>query len=88
MNKQKHIPLRKCIACGEMKPKAELFRIYLTDGKAGVDQTFKAGGRGAYICRSSECIERAIKTKRIERVVGDCSEAFYKEIRAEASDER
>ncbi len=87
MKKEKHIPLRKCLACGEMKPKAELFRIYKTENGAAVDKTFKSGGRGAYICRKKECIERAVKTKRIERAVGMCSEGFYNEIRAEADDD-
>ena len=88
MKKEKHIPLRKCLACGEMKPKAELFRIYKTqDGAVAIDRTFKSGGRGAYICRSNECIARAAKSKRIERAIGSCDGAFYEELRAEAADE-
>ena len=88
MKKQKHIPLRKCLACGEMKPKEELVRIVRTpDGGVLIDRSFKAGGRGAYICRNEECIARAERTKRIERAVGTCDGAFYGELRAEASDE-
>ena len=88
MKKEKHIPLRKCLACGEMKPKAELFRIYKTqDGSVAIDRSFKGGGRGAYICRNEECIARAAKTKRIERAVGTCNETFYEALRAEAADE-
>lgn len=88
MKKEKHIPLRKCLACGEMKPKSELFRIYMTeDGSVELDRSFKSGGRGAYICRNKACISRAAKAKRIERAVGACGEDFYTKLSAEADNE-
>lgn len=66
--KQKRVPQRMCIGCGQMKPKAELVRIVnsKTDG-IGLDETGKKAGRGAYICRDVECLQKARKAKRIER---------------------
>lgn len=67
MNRQK-IPMRKCVGCNEMKPKTELIRIVISEtGKASVDRTGKASGRGAYICDNEECFRKAIKIKGIER---------------------
>ncbi len=62
------IPQRTCLGCGESKPKQELIRIVKqNDGKIFIDRTGKANGRGAYICNSIECLEKAIKSKRLER---------------------
>ena len=65
----KKIPLRTCMGCNEKKPKKELIRIVKNkDGVISIDRTGKADGRGAYICDDVECLEKAIKSKRIERV--------------------
>ena len=65
---QKKIPLRKCTGCNEMKPKKELVRIVKSpEGEISVDLTGKKSGRGAYICRSTECLAAAQKAKRLER---------------------
>ena len=64
----KKIPQRTCLGCGETKPKQELIRIVRqNDGSIFVDKTGKANGRGAYICNNIECLEKAIKSKRLER---------------------
>lgn len=66
--KVKKIPQRMCIGCQEMKPKKELIRVVKnSEGIIKVDLTGKAPGRGAYICKSQECLEKAIKTKRFEK---------------------
>ena len=66
--KQKKLPLRMCLGCQEMKPKKELIRIVKDkEGSICVDFTGKKAGRGAYICRSAECFERARKGKRFEK---------------------
>lgn len=77
--KQKKIPLRKCTGCGEMKPKYELVRVVkapdikdeqgsvVAVGEVSLDLTGKKPGRGAYVCKSTECLEKAIKAKRFER---------------------
>ncbi len=62
------IPVRKCTDCGEMKPKKEMVRVILTpDEKIELDLTGKKNGRGAYICRSRECLEKALRTHGLER---------------------
>lgn len=67
MQKRK-IPMRMCIGCGEAKPKAELTRIVKNaDGEIFLDLKGKANGRGAYLCKSADCLNRAIKAKRLER---------------------
>ena len=66
----KSIPLRTCMGCNEKKPKKELVRIVKNkDGEIFIDRTGKADGRGAYICDSIECLEKVIKSKRLERVL-------------------
>jgi uncharacterized protein len=66
--KVKKIPQRMCLGCQEMKPKKELIRVVKNaEGFIKVDLTGKAPGRGAYICKSVECLDKAIKTKRFER---------------------
>ena len=64
----KDIPKRTCIGCNEIKLKKELIRIVKNkEGQIFIDRTGKANGRGAYICDNIECLEKAIKTKRLER---------------------
>ena len=64
----KKIPMRQCIGCGEMKSKKELLRILKTaEGEITFDVTGKKNGRGAYLCFSEECLQRAVKTKGLER---------------------
>ena len=55
--KTKKIPLRKCIVCQNQFDKKQLVRIVKNKEDAiFIDKTFKAGGRGAYVCNSKECI--------------------------------
>ena len=64
----KKIPLRQCIGCGEMKGKKDMMRVLKTaENDICLDVTGKKNGRGAYICRSSECLLRARKNKGLER---------------------
>ena len=68
MGTVKKIPMRKCVGCGEMKPKKELLRILRTEtGEFVVDALGKANGRGAYLCRSVECFQKAVKNRGLER---------------------
>lgn len=77
--KQKKIPMRMCLGCGEMKPKKELIRIVKSpEGEVSLDITGKKNGRGAYICRSSECLEKAKKTRRLNRTFScEIDESVY-----------
>ena len=66
--KPKKIPMRMCVGCREMKEKRELIRIVRTpEGETLIDPTGKKSGRGASVCRSPECLKRAIKQKQLER---------------------
>lgn len=60
--------MRKCVGCGEMKPKKELMRILKTEnGEFVVDAAGKKNGRGAYLCRSLSCFQNAVKSRGLER---------------------
>lgn len=64
----KKTPMRKCIGCQEMKSKKEMIRILkTTEEQVVLDTTGKKNGRGAYLCFSGECLEKAMKTKGLER---------------------
>ena len=66
--KPRKIPMRMCVGCREMKEKRELIRIVrIPEGETLIDPTGKKSGRGAYVCRSPECLKRAIKQKQLER---------------------
>ena len=68
MVKKKKIPLRKCIGCQQQKEKRELVRILRQeDGSLMLDPTGRMNGRGAYICRSSNCLAQARKNHGLER---------------------
>ena len=68
MMKTKKIPMRMCLWCGEMRPKRELIRVVKSkEGDISLDLTGKKSGRGAYICKSVECFEKARKARKFER---------------------
>lgn len=77
--------MRKCTGCGESKPKKELVRVIKTaDEGVVMDLTGRKNGRGAYICHNSECLKKAIKTKAIERSLGETVSAdVYEELKKE-----
>ena len=81
--KQKYVPLRRCMACNEQKEKKELIRIVRSkEGVLDIDLTGKKNGRGAYICKREDCLNKVIKTKRLERVLETkIDEDFYESIR-------
>lgn len=62
------MPMRKCVGCQEMKSKKELMRVIKTsDDEFLLDATGRKNGRGAYLCKSKECLEQAIKGRGLER---------------------
>lgn len=64
----KKIPQRKCVGCGENKDKKQLIRVIKTAEDAILlDETGKKNGRGAYICTKMDCLNKAIKSKGLER---------------------
>ena len=64
----KKIIQRMCMGCNEKRDKRELIRIVLNkNGEISIDKTGKLEGRGAYICNNINCLEKAIKSKRLEK---------------------
>ena len=66
--KEKKVPMRMCVGCREMKPKRELIRVVKSpEGAVSMDPTGRKPGRGAYVCKSADCLKKAIKQKQLER---------------------
>lgn len=88
--KQKKLPLRKCLGCGEVKDKRELVRVVRSpEGEISLDLTGKKPGRGAYICPDASCLNKARKAKRIDRAF-ECTvpEEVYQAMERELKDEQ
>lgn len=66
----RHVPQRTCVACRDKTNKRALFRIVRTsDGQAEVDLTGRKAGRGAYICDTPACWERATTTNLLDHAL-------------------
>ena len=66
--KIKKIPMRTCVVTGEKCEKKDLLRVVRNnEGMVFVDDTLKANGRGAYLKKDKDVIEKARKTKVLER---------------------
>ena len=64
----KNLPERRCVGCREMIAKPKLVRIVVAQEEAiFLDPTGKANGRGAYLCKSTDCLQKALKSKGLER---------------------
>ena len=65
----KKIPMRMCIGCGQMIEKRQLVRVVKSpEGEISLDFTGKKPGRGAYICRNTQCLAKAQKSRRLEKI--------------------
>ena len=65
---QKKIPQRQCMGCRERKAKRDMIRVVRgTDGNVSLDFGGKMNGRGAYICPDPECLQKAIRSKALDR---------------------
>lgn len=68
MSITKKIPMRKCVGCQQMKNKKELLRVLKTsENEFELDAIGRKNGRGAYLCFSKECLQKAIQSKGLER---------------------
>ena len=76
-------PQRTCMGCNEKKDKKDLIRIVKSkDNEISIDRTGKKEGRGAYICDDVNCLEKVIKSKRLERVFEmSISDEIYESLR-------
>lgn len=83
--KTRKVPMRKCIGCMESFPKKELCRIVKTkEDEIFFDTTGKLNGRGTYICKRTECFDKAVKSKRLTKSLeSDIPEEVYEAIKAE-----
>lgn len=90
---RRHIPERKCVACGQRFPKRELIRVVRTpEGTVLVDQAGKKPGRGAYVCRTTTCWQRGVPKTSLERSLNttmsqesqDQIMAFYRDTAVDA----
>ncbi|SFI00061.1 hypothetical protein SAMN04487830_11715 [Pseudobutyrivibrio sp. OR37] len=63
----KQLPLRKCVACNNMFEKDKLFRLVKINEMVCLDKTYKAQGRGAYVCKNKACLDIALKKKSFNR---------------------
>lgn len=64
---EKKQPIRRCTGCGEHFPKKELIRVLRTpEGEIVLDLVGKKSGRGAYICKSADCLKKARRKQRLE----------------------
>ncbi|MHC2995706.1 MAG: YlxR family protein [Candidatus Atribacteria bacterium] len=81
MIKNTKIPIRTCIGCQNKKPKKEMVRLIRTpEGNYEIDTTGKKSGRGAYLCYNIECLDIALREKRLNR-------SFKKDIPAQIINE-
>ena len=70
VNRRKHVPLRSCIACRAKLPKRELIRVIRTpEGTLVMDPKGKRAGRGAYLCRKTQCCETALQPGRLSQAL-------------------
>jgi len=68
--RKRHVPQRTCVACRQVRPKRELVRVVRTlDGRVCVDPSGRLPGRGAYLCGTAACWERALKRKSLEHAL-------------------
>ena len=66
--KNKKIPLRQCVGCGQMNEKRLMYRVIRTpEGDFSLDKTGRKNGRGAYLCPNEECLSKAIRSRGLER---------------------
>ncbi|MBS6609987.1 MULTISPECIES: RNase P modulator RnpM [Peptoniphilus] len=82
MSKIRKVPMRTCIGCREQKPKKDLIRVVKDkENKIFIDKTGKANGRGAYLCNDKNCLEKAIKSKALNRAfTTEISEEVYENL--------
>ena len=85
---QKKIPMRQCLGCREMKPKATLIRVVRSpEGEISLDGRGKASGRGAYVCKDIGCLKKARKSGRIASNLGvEIPEEIYDNMERELED--
>ena len=74
---------RTCMGCNQKRDKKDFIRIVKNkQNEVTIDKTRKQEGRGAYICNDINCLEKVIRSKRLERIFKmKLSEEIYKNLR-------
>ncbi len=87
MKTKNKIPMRQCTGCREMKSKKEMIRVLKTpEDEIVLDTTGRKNGRGAYVCPSIECLDKAIRNHGIERSLKTgVPEEVYEDLKKELS---
>ena len=87
MKTKNKIPMRQCPGCREMKSKKEMIRVLKTpEDEIVLDTTGRKNGRGAYVCPSIECLDKAIRNHGIERSLKtSVPEEVYEDLKKELS---
>ena len=84
-----HIPERTCMGCNKKDCKSNFVRIVKNGNEVLIDKTGKMNGRGAYICNNVECLEKVIKSKRLERCLkGKIDNEIYQRLRGVIIEQR
>ena len=80
--KKRKIPMRKCVASNEMKPKKEMIRIVRSkEGDIAMDPTGKLSGRGAYLSMEPDVVQLSWDNKILDRVLeAKLTDEFYQEL--------
>ena len=88
MKTKNKTPLRQCTGCREMKSKKEMIRVLRTpENEIVLDATGRKNGRGAYVCLSQECLEKAVKTRGLERSLKTAiPDEVYEDLKKELND--
>ena len=86
--KIKSIPLRMCVVCKEMIPKRDMLRVVKNNNnEIFIDETGKANGRGAYVCKKNSCVEICFKKKQLNKVFKtEISDEVYAKLMERYSD--
>ena len=64
----KPINMRRCIVCRQVKHKSELLRVVKAEDDFSLDTTGKQDGRGAYVCKSPDCVALLMKRRNLDKV--------------------
>ena len=85
VKKEKKIPMRQCLGCNEHFAKGELLRVVRSpEGEIALDFTGKKSGRGAYICKNVKCLQKAAKSRRMDKSFGcEIPDEIYAKLEAE-----
>ncbi|API89357.1 YlxR family protein [Marinilactibacillus psychrotolerans] len=80
--RQRKVPMRKCVASNEMKPKKEMVRLVRDkEGNVSIDPTGKKNGRGAYISLDPILVKQAQNKNSLDQALNTkIDAAFYEEL--------